>query len=261
VALASLRPAGRERTATLLSCAAHFRLLAEAFAYPEKGHARRAARLLAQLTPLDAEPPSLARARVRAARAWAHADDDGLREEYARLFLGGGRCPIRETAYGDGRRIGGRSAELADIGAFYAAFGFVVSDLDRQPLDHLGVELEFCSALLLKTAYGARAGWTEGGRIAEEALHKFLRDHLGRWVGAFRNETERAGARSPYRESAALLVAAIGSAMRCLNVAASPLRGLAPADFMQADAFECPMAAPAGAGAPDLHQGNPPPRA
>lgn len=256
----ALESPARERTQSFLRRAALLRLLAESFAYPEPGHARRLARQYARLVPGGAEPPALARARVRACRAWEGVDDEAAREEYARLFLGGALCPMRETAYGDARRIGGRAAELADIGGFYAAFGFRISDLDRQPPDHLCVELEFASLLCLKAAYGARAGWSERGQIAGEALRKFLRDHLGRWVSAFRDETERAAARSPYRESAALLAAAIRTTMRRMRVAASPLQGVAPADFMQADAFECPMAPPAGAAGPDVYQGNPRPQ-
>jgi len=248
------------RAQALLRQAALLRVLAESFAYPEAGHTRRLARQYAHLAPAGAEPPSLARARVRARRAWEGADDEAAREEYARLFLGGALCPIRETAYGDARRIGGRAAELADIGGFYAAFGFQMSDLDRQPPDHLCVELEFASLLCLKAAFGVRVGWSERGRIAGEALRKFLQDHLGRWVNAFGGEAERAGARSPYRESAALLAAAIETTMRRMRVAASPLQGVAPPDFMQADAFECPMAPPAGGGTADLHQGNPQPQ-
>ncbi|MCX7960644.1 MAG: molecular chaperone TorD family protein [Burkholderiales bacterium] len=234
--------AGRERARACLAWAARLKALAEAFAYPEDGHARRTARLFAQLAPTEDEPPSLARARVRAARAWAGTDDEAARDEYARLFLGGARCPMRETAYGDGRRLGGRSAELADIGGFYAAFGFAIADADRQPPDHLCTQLEFSSLLLVKIAWGVRDGWTERGRIAEAALRRFLEDHLGRWTRAFCDEVGLAAARSPYRESTALLDGALAAAMRRLQVAPTPLRGLAPPDVMQADVFECPRA-------------------
>lgn len=189
------------------------------------------------------------RARVRAARAWAGTDDEHARDEYARLFLGSARAPMRETAYGDGRRLAGRSAELADIAGFYAAFGFAMSDEDRQPPDHLCAELEFCSLLLVKCAYALRDGWTERGRVAEAALRRFLEDHLGRWTHAFCDLVGLAAARAPYRESAALLVAALAATMRRLRVAPTALRGLAPPDFMQADVFECPRADAAQAAA------------
>ncbi|MDW8469780.1 MAG: molecular chaperone TorD family protein [Burkholderiales bacterium] len=145
-----------------------------------------------------------ARARACRARAWAGTDDEHARDEYARLFLGSARAPMRETAYGDGRRLAGRSAELADIAGFYAAFGFAMSDEDRQPPDHLCAELEFCSLLLVKCAYALRDGWTERGRVAEAALRRFLEDHLGRWTHAFCDLVGLAAARAPYRESAAL---------------------------------------------------------
>lgn len=244
---ARTRRADRGRTEPALKRAALLRVLAAAFAYPEAGHARRVGRLFALLPRTREEPPALELALARAARAWEGATEGLLRDEYARLFLGHAACTPRETAYGDGRRIGGRTAELADISGFYAAFGFALSDEDRQPPDHLCAELEFCSLLAIKAAYGMRRGRTEGGRIAEAALRSFLRDHLGRWVRAFCAEMERAGARSPYRELALLLEAALQAEMKRLRVQPAPLPGPAAADFMQADAFACPREAEAQA--------------
>jgi TorA maturation chaperone TorD len=218
-----------------------FRALAESFAYPAAGHARRVAAMFARLARPGAAEPQLHRAIVRAERAWAGVADESLQAEYARLFLGNAPCPLRETAYGDARRIAGRAAELADIAGFYTAFGFALSDAEPDLPDHLCAELEFCSLLLLKQAYGARRGWSAGGGIVAHALRKFLQEHLGRWVRAFCVELRRAGARAPYRELAALLERAVATEMKRLRVVPALFPGRLPADFMQADDYRCPM--------------------
>jgi TorA maturation chaperone TorD len=234
--------ARKQDAAALLQRAFALRTLAEAFAYPDAGHVRRVRAMFARLARPGAADPPLHRAIVRAERAWANADDEPLRAEYARLFLGNAPCPLRETAYGDARRVAGRSAELADIAGFYTAFGFAVSEREPDLPDHLCAELEFCSVLLLKLAYGARGGWSAGGRIVAHALRSFVQDHLGRWVRALGAELERAGARAPYRELARLLERIVANEAKRLSAAPSPFAGRLPEDFMQADEYRCPMA-------------------
>ncbi len=146
-------------TESLLARAALFRLIAQSFAYPGDGH--RVAmggeyrRLVVRPNGVkpreDARLPVRVKARVRlAAWAWAGASSAGLALDYVRLFHGAGPVQLYETAYGDGRRLGGRSVEMADISGFYKAFGLEASGPDRNRADHLGAELEFLSLLLIK---------------------------------------------------------------------------------------------------------------
>lgn len=235
-----------KRPAAPLAVAALYRLLAEAFAYLHPGHARHVAEMFRRLPSPHGADPRLRHALARAERTWASANEEALQAEYARLFLGNAACSLHETAYGDGRRIAGRTAELADIAGFYAAFGFAISEADPDLPDHLCAELEFCSLLLLKSAYGARNGWSASGRIVEHALRKFLQDHLGRWVGAFGAELGRAAAQAPYRELAGLLDLLLGAEMKRLRARSAPFSGLLPADIMQLDDLACPAKAVVG---------------
>lgn len=71
---------------------------------------------------------------------------------------------------------------LADVGAFYSAFGFQVKgDL----ADHLGAELEFMAVLCLKEAYAREQGWAEQAETCAQARRRFLAEHLGRWLPVF----------------------------------------------------------------------------
>ncbi|GBD41973.1 Chaperone protein TorD [bacterium HR39] len=158
--------------------------LARAFSYP------RADRLseLAQAAPeavavagtlgveADADLPE------RAAAAGARLGE--LQGLHNRLFVVGLEVPPRETAY-ELDRTARRSAELADVGAFYRAFGLRIG-APLEP-DHLVVELEFLSVLAQKIAHFAEAGaeGEEGRAVCEEAYRAFLDDHVGRWIAAF----------------------------------------------------------------------------
>jgi TorA maturation chaperone TorD len=237
----------RQSSSPVLERAYAFRLLAEAFGYPVPGHTRRVARMFGRLARPNGDRPALRRALARAECAWAAADEERLAADYARLFLGAGACSLHETAYGDARRIAGRTAELADIAGFYAAFGFALADTDRDLPDHLCAELEFYSAMLLKSAYAGRRGWTERGKVVAHALRKFLEDHLARWTGALAAEIARVGGHSPYGALAALAAALVADETRRLRAHPKPFAGRPGADFMQAEEFACPQEAATGA--------------
>lgn len=231
-------------TPALLRRAAVFRTLATAFVYPANAHRRMIVKQLEQgkAEGLDAaDDRRLLREIKRLKRAWQHADDDELRTEYARLFLGNGPCSLHETAYGDGRRIAGRPAELADINGFYTAFGLQPSATDPDLPDHLCSELEFYSLMLVKLAYAGRNGWTQKKDITQRALKKFLGEHLGRWNNALVREIDTHSAASPYRETAQALETMVKMELKRNGVRPSPVDGRLPHDFMQDENFICPQ--------------------
>ncbi len=95
-----------------------------------------------------------------------------------------------------------QSQEMADIAGFYQAFGFRVGGELRERPDHLAVELEFMYVLALKEAVAASIGQQDRVEICLEAQRKFIRDHLGRWVGLFskaldQSTAERGGMNVP----------------------------------------------------------------
>ena len=98
-----------------------------------------------------------------------------------------GRCPLNEIEYGDIKADPlFQPHRLADLAAFYRAFGLEVGDSADERQDHLCIELEFMCVLTAKEAYALEfqldLELLETCRVAQK---KFLREHLGRWVPAF----------------------------------------------------------------------------
>jgi nitrate reductase assembly molybdenum cofactor insertion protein NarJ len=92
---------------------------------------------------------------------------------------------LYETGYGINRsQI--KTTELSDISGFYNAFGFKLTEngMQREMLDHVGVECEFYAILLAKQAYLVDTNELEGAEIVLDARKKFLQDHLGRFVSS-----------------------------------------------------------------------------
>jgi len=228
--------------APTLQRAALLQAMAHAFAYPEAGHKGRVQARLRRLRPAGERVAdrSLRRAIAGARHAWASVSEDALRAHYGALFLGSGPCPLRETAYGDGRRIAGRTAELSDIGGFYAAFGVRPSAVEPDLPDHLCSELEFCSMLLLKLAHAQARGSASKRRVVARALRAFMHDHLGRWPDAFARELARAAGESPYRPLAAAVALATRIEARRCGARPRPMAGRPADDPMQEEGLNCP---------------------
>ena len=236
------RHRAEKQAQALLARAAVFRLLACGFAYPAESHVRAMNQAFARLYESDGFAgfsPRLALSLTRAQRAWHGTEDENTKKEYMRLFLGNGAVSLHETAYGDGRRIAGRPVELADIGGFYAAFGFALSESDPDLPDHLCAELEFYSLLLVKQAYALSRGWLPKAHIAREAAKAFLEQHLGRWIGALKSSLQENNA-IPYLDLADAVETIVEAECRRLCVQPTPFIGRLPHDAMQDEPLVCP---------------------
>jgi hypothetical protein len=98
-----------------------------------------------------------------------------------------GGCPLNEIEYGDIKADPlFQPHRLADLAAFYRAFGLEVTTDAGERQDHLCLELEFMCVLAAKEAY-ALEHQLAADQLAQcrEAQKKFLREHLGRWAPAF----------------------------------------------------------------------------
>lgn len=109
---------------------------------------------------------------------------DDIRSDYIDIFdRAKSDNSLYETEYGK-ERVMAKTTELADLAGFYNAFGLntdseeVVHDM----VDHVSVELEFYSYLLLKQLFLEENNLTEGVEIVTEGRKKFLTAHLGRFV-------------------------------------------------------------------------------
>jgi DMSO reductase family type II enzyme chaperone len=120
-----------------------------------------------------------------------------LRSESFETFLGAfltafghaarGSCPLNEIEYGDIKADPlFQPHRLADLAAFYRAFGLEVAADAGERQDHLGLELEFLCVLAAKEAYALEYQLDAADHgLCREAQKKFLREHLGRWTPAF----------------------------------------------------------------------------
>lgn len=98
-----------------------------------------------------------------------------------------GSCPLNEIEYGEIKADPlFQPHRLADLAAFYRAFGLEIAEDAGERHDHLCLELEFMCVLAAKEAYALEHQLgDERGAQCRDAQKNFLREHLGRWVPAF----------------------------------------------------------------------------
>lgn len=115
-----------------------------------------------------------------------------------------GPCPINEIEYGDVKADPlFQPHRLADLAAFYRAFGLELADDGGERHDHLAVELEFMCVLTAKEAWALQhRPDSDLPARCRDAQKKFLREHLGRWTPAFTRRLERHAAGTPLAELA-----------------------------------------------------------
>ncbi len=149
--------------------------------------------------------PGLAALAQRLGAAFASEGHECLLLDYTRLFLGTPRALARP--YGSiwlerqGTVMTGSTVAVQEL---YAAGGFEIADDFRELPDHVAVELEFLYLLL----YRENEAWrdSEPVALAENAAlrSRFLKEHLGCWVGPFTASVSSAARSAFYRELAGL---------------------------------------------------------
>jgi TorA maturation chaperone TorD len=149
--------------------------------------------------------PELAEGARRLAVAFAADDIERLLVDYSRLFLGAPHA--RARPYGS-VWLAGDDSVMSDstlaVVALYHEGGFDIDDGFRELPDHVAAELEFLYLLLFRENEARRDG-RPGEAAASVALRRrFLREHLGAWIGPF-TAAMRAGAESPFYRELALL--------------------------------------------------------
>ena len=124
--------------------------------------------------------------------------------EHTRLFGVGLAVTPYETEY-DPLASARKGHRLADLLGFYEAFGFRLAGHQTDFPDHIAIELEFMSLLLLKIAHAEASSVAEARAVAEEAAQKFLSDHLAGWGGLFAERAEATTEEEFYRSTARVL--------------------------------------------------------
>jgi TorA maturation chaperone TorD len=144
-------------------------------------------------------------------------------ERYQELFGHAATAAVvsYETQYG-ADTLFRQPHELADIGAFFAAFGLKLNPAAHERADHISCELELMAVLAAKEARALERGDGETVDVTREAESAFLRDHLGRFAPAFGERLHRYDADGFYGRIGRLLRGFVEWDCARLSVEAGP---------------------------------------
>jgi DMSO reductase family type II enzyme chaperone len=143
-----------------------------------------------------ASPPRLSfpAATVRGGDA-APTDLESIQSAYRAAFghTVRGDCPPHEIEYGELKADPlFQPHRLADIAAFYKAFGMEIAPDAKDRPDFIAAEFEFMAVLCAKECYALENNLpAEQLALCRDAQRDFLRDHLARWTPAFTRRVER----------------------------------------------------------------------
>jgi DMSO reductase family type II enzyme chaperone len=145
---------------------------------------------------LEADSGSLEKAAIELVEQLRTGSFEEFQIAYVTAFghAARGSCPLNEIEYRDVNADPlFQPHRLADLAAFYRAFGLEVAEDAAERPDHIGMELEFMSVLSAKEAHGYEHRWDdEQFALCKDAQKKFLREHLGRWCPGFARRLARA---------------------------------------------------------------------
>ncbi len=207
-----------------------YRYLALLFEYPTSeswAHLTDAGQLHALASAaftLDEDPISSSVATLR--EAFAACDFDAFHDRYVSAFghAARGSIPMNEIEFGEPRADAlYQPHRLADLAAFYHAFGLSVAGDAGERQDHLCLQLEFLSVLAAKEAWALQdESRAEALQTTREGARSFLREHLGRWTPAFSRLVSARADSDPLSASATLLRQFVESDCARYGVTAGP---------------------------------------
>ena len=129
--------------------------------------------------------------------------------------------------------------QMADVAAFYRAFGAEAHGPAGDRPDFVGCELEFLSFLELRRIAALESG-EEGGEIIDELRESFLADHAGRWLPTFfARVAEEARDGSLYAALAALGARTVASELDRRGIEPAPLPRPRSRSSLDNDTLEC----------------------
>ena len=173
------------------------------------------------------------------ARAARETPAEDAATQFAALFRGTVRVAPYEGSYELDPIRQGR--QMADVAAFYRAFGAEAHGPVADRPDFVGCELEFLSFLELRRLAAEEAD-EEGREIVDEVRDAFLEDHAGRWLPTFFTEVRTAAVEAPLYVALATLGAQVLSReleRYGLEPSALPRRPRPRSSSLDDDALEC----------------------
>jgi DMSO reductase family type II enzyme chaperone len=234
-------------TDTAIRRAQVYRFLADAFLYPTENWLEDTPALEVILHDLDTDgsrlrPPDFGLWTSDLRPPASNLQLPDLQAAHRRAFgLVGSLCYETELGLPHEYR---QSQEMADIAGFYRAFGFNVGGKVRERPDHISAELEFMHVLALKEAFAAESGIVEHIEVCADAQRKFLKEHLGKWVGLFAESLARSAEAGLYVSLARFAAAFVLADAERLGatVERRPLAGVKPTPLAPEMSCEaCPL--------------------
>lgn len=166
---------------------------------------------------------------------------DDLATQFTRLFRGSVLVPPYEGSYEVDPIRQGR--QMADVAAFYRAFGAETGGPTIERPDFVGCELEFLSFLELRHLAALEAD-EEGMDLLAEIGDAFLTDHAGRWLPTFFANVEEAASDAPfYRALSVLGARVIADELARRGLEPTPLPRRRTRSTVERDWVECGDAA------------------
>jgi TorA maturation chaperone TorD len=157
--------------------------------------------------------------------------------QFAALFQGSVRVPPYEGSYELDPIRQGR--QMADVAAFYRAFGADTHGPVAERPDFVGCELEFLSFLELRRLRALEAG-EDGVEVLDDVRDSFLADHAGRWLPTFfASVSEESPPGSLYAALAELGARVLAEELSCRGIEPPPLPRRASWPAVEADVLGC----------------------
>jgi TorA maturation chaperone TorD len=163
---------------------------------------------------------------------------DELAAEHSRLFGGAVSVSPYEGSYEVDPIRQGR--QMADVAAFYRAFGAEAQGPAAERPDHAGCELEFLSFLELRRLAAVDEGDENGADLIEGIASSFLGDHAGSWLPVFFAEVHEASPDKPvYRALARLGAEAVAAELERRELTCEPPPRRRSRTSVERDRFDC----------------------
>ena len=212
--------------------AALWRLLSLGFAPPTADRVAEVETLAGALA--EIEPTPELDAVLAAARS---TELDGLSAQFSALFRGTVLVSPYEGSYEADPIRQGR--QMADVAAFYRAFGAEAHGPSADRPDFVGCELEFLSFLELRGLVAVERD-EDGAELIEQIAASFLADHAGRWLPAFFASVLEASADAHfYRSLATLGGQVIAGELERRGLEPAPLPPRRVRSIVERDTFAC----------------------
>ncbi len=160
-----------------------YSFLAKAFSYPDQQVVQELERAFPSISLSMSEidqNATLLQAVEALQRAFECREWQQFQREYSQLFTGQEQFKLNEVDYEKASAV--MPQRLADISAFYLAFGLQTTPGTGERLDFIGTEADFLHALLLKRCHAEQQGWSEQADICAKAEAQFLKEHVLWWM-------------------------------------------------------------------------------